>query len=411
MGILDDAIREHLDLKRKHGAPGSELQSIEDEAFGSGERPDPFAAGELFGEVGASPPGEPGAGEEPTRVVPAAEEPEAGPAGEPGEGPLSGEPLEPPTAQAPPVEAPPPPVEDGPPAPPEPAAPDTPEPPAEAASLDELLSEEDSTEMAAPPPPPPPDTAEAARPGGETAAPPPEQELPPRELVGEPEQEEEPEADAEEQEELEAEEADAVPPPPPPPPESGPEPPGRARGRVDVPTQEYSPPPAGTDERDALDDALVEEAPAENAPAGEAEPVSDVYDFATDEESFGAESDDFEALGPVTDEPAVEKDDEAQESEEFESEGYTDEGTAVRDPEDTDDFNPSTLVRDPDSEEFDSPAPVPETDEHDAEAAEADDILAGSPEFVEEGEDEDLWFEKGPPKDFDFEDENEDQKK
>ena len=67
MGILDDAIREHLDLKRKHGARDAELREIEDEAFGSTDRPDPFAAGELYGEV-AGGTAENG-GEEPTRVV------------------------------------------------------------------------------------------------------------------------------------------------------------------------------------------------------------------------------------------------------------------------------------------------------------------------------------------------------
>ena len=35
-----------------------------------------------------------------------------------------------------------------------------------------------------------------------------------------------------------------------------------------------------------------------------------------------------------------------------------------------------------------------------------EDLLAEQPEFVDEATDEeDLWFEKGPPKDFDFEDE------
>lgn len=34
MGILDDAIREHLELKRQHGAGGEDLRRIEDEAFG-----------------------------------------------------------------------------------------------------------------------------------------------------------------------------------------------------------------------------------------------------------------------------------------------------------------------------------------------------------------------------------------
>ena len=39
MGILDDAIREHLELKRQHGAGDSELKQLEDEAFGQAERP------------------------------------------------------------------------------------------------------------------------------------------------------------------------------------------------------------------------------------------------------------------------------------------------------------------------------------------------------------------------------------
>jgi hypothetical protein len=46
MSILDDAIREHLELKRAHGADEVELKKLEDEAFGPPERPedpDPFA--------------------------------------------------------------------------------------------------------------------------------------------------------------------------------------------------------------------------------------------------------------------------------------------------------------------------------------------------------------------------------
>jgi hypothetical protein len=39
MGILDEAIREHLELKRQHGADGSELKQLEDEAFGQADRP------------------------------------------------------------------------------------------------------------------------------------------------------------------------------------------------------------------------------------------------------------------------------------------------------------------------------------------------------------------------------------
>ncbi len=39
MGILDEAIREHLELKRAHGAGDDELKQLEDEAFGQAERP------------------------------------------------------------------------------------------------------------------------------------------------------------------------------------------------------------------------------------------------------------------------------------------------------------------------------------------------------------------------------------
>jgi len=34
MGLLDDAIREHLELKRRHGADADEIARIEDEALG-----------------------------------------------------------------------------------------------------------------------------------------------------------------------------------------------------------------------------------------------------------------------------------------------------------------------------------------------------------------------------------------
>ena len=47
MSILDDAIREHLELKRAHGADEAEVKRLEDEAFGPPGRPDdeadPFA--------------------------------------------------------------------------------------------------------------------------------------------------------------------------------------------------------------------------------------------------------------------------------------------------------------------------------------------------------------------------------
>jgi hypothetical protein len=40
MGILDEAIREHLELKRQHGASETEVKDLEDEAFGPASRPE-----------------------------------------------------------------------------------------------------------------------------------------------------------------------------------------------------------------------------------------------------------------------------------------------------------------------------------------------------------------------------------
>lgn len=48
MSILDDAIREHLELKRAHGADEAELKKLEDEAFGPPQRPD---GGDSFSEA------------------------------------------------------------------------------------------------------------------------------------------------------------------------------------------------------------------------------------------------------------------------------------------------------------------------------------------------------------------------
>jgi hypothetical protein len=55
MGILDDAIREHLELRRRHGAREDELRRLEDEAFGPPARP---------GEEGSPTPAEEGPGDE-----------------------------------------------------------------------------------------------------------------------------------------------------------------------------------------------------------------------------------------------------------------------------------------------------------------------------------------------------------
>lgn len=65
MSILDDAIREHLELKRAHGADDAELKRLEDEAFGPPARPDehdPFGEAEAPTEFLVAP--EVGAGEQ-----------------------------------------------------------------------------------------------------------------------------------------------------------------------------------------------------------------------------------------------------------------------------------------------------------------------------------------------------------
>ena len=53
MGIFDDAIRQHLDLKRQHGAAESELKHLEDEAFGPPSRPGEPDFPEIRGRGGA----------------------------------------------------------------------------------------------------------------------------------------------------------------------------------------------------------------------------------------------------------------------------------------------------------------------------------------------------------------------
>ena len=407
MGILDDAIREHLDLKRRHGAREAELREIEDEALGSGDQPDPFSAGgELFGEASSGgPPGAQGTtateeppaglgesapgGEEPTRLV----EPEAL-RGEPTSPPsepdlLSGEPesgidqlesREPETSE------------------PEIAIPDQPVEPPEAGesegpseSLEELIAEEE------------PFPEDAAAPPAEDSAlseptPLPEEPDGPPPVSPDQESLDVPALEPDEAQEPPLEPSDSVPDPPPPPPDTGPEPPGRARGRVDVPTQEHPPPgdtgglpPLPADEPGFEAEPAPPEEPftdegsfGDDEPAGSGGPA--LYDFETDEESVTPSSepppdtgDDFEALGPAEEEaPYLE-----------EEEPYAEEpGFATEAPRDEPPLDePSTEVR-------------PSLEDEEASAAPP----AGEPYEEGEDDDEDLWFEKGPPKDFDFDD-------
>ena len=91
MSILDDAIREHLELKRAHGADDAEVKKLEDEAFGPPQRPDepdPYAEAPteflVAPEVGAGeqPDDEPGERRAPN-IADLQEAPEPRPAPEP----------------------------------------------------------------------------------------------------------------------------------------------------------------------------------------------------------------------------------------------------------------------------------------------------------------------------------------
>jgi hypothetical protein len=78
MGVLDDAIRQHLELKRAHGAAEDEVQREEHEALGPARREQP--APEPESEADAGP--EPEADAAPEPEAEAAPEPEAEPVAE-----------------------------------------------------------------------------------------------------------------------------------------------------------------------------------------------------------------------------------------------------------------------------------------------------------------------------------------
>ena len=418
MGILDDAIRQHLDLKRKHGARDSEIREIEDEALGAGA-PDAFTAGELFNEAAAaeapareggapgsatpsgSDLGEPTAGrEEPTRLV--EPEPMEAPHGMPegiepppgrpeGAGPggtdlATDEPISPPEGlmEIPGQER----LEE-----PVPGQESLQEPVPGQESLEELISgEEPFPEDTAAPASGAPETAEPPPESGAPLEPPPapdrERPLEPPTPAPEPALEPEPMPEPEPAPDEPVPEPEGSVPDPPPPPPPGSEPPGRARGRVDVPTEEH-PPPADTgglpplsggpepgDEGAPYEEPLAgeEPLPAEGPPTDQptAEGGPQLYDFETDEEaiepaaapSAGETDDDFEALGPAEEEAPYLEEEEPYAAEE-----------------------PLAGAEPPAEEAYEGGSPERE-------------------ETYEEEEGDDLWFEKGPPQDFDFEDED-----
>ncbi len=299
MGILDEAIREHLELKRAHGADDSELKQLEDQAFGPPERPGDEGPEADLGEL---PPADADA-EAPTAFMSQPDLGEERAADGPPEAPETPARREPAAGVAD--------IQEAPPAPP--AEPDEEEPADVDASADEgpaAVEEQPAAEHEAVPAPVEHTTEE-------------------REVIS------------------------------------------------DQPTQMYDveeefssvEAPAPADE-----DLVAEEATeARLGPAEPAAPVAPVEDEEDEEDDFFDEqrlSDELDQAleGPV--EPAPEE--------------------------------PESI-----SEEHELPAE--RTEEHElprtgAQAPE-EDVLEETPDFLEEApEDDQLWFEQKPPKDFDFDD-------
>ncbi len=402
MSILDDAIREHLELKRAHGADAGELKKLEDEAFGPPQRPDqadPF--NEAPTEFLVAPPdaaadvpevADPGArsGRRPD-IADLQEAPPASPAPEEGEAPIDE--AAPPAAEAP------------------------------------LFAAEE--ELSPAPDAPPPSPTEAAEvplppPADEAPAPPTDEEHP----VGEHE---------------------IVP-------DAGPDTDER-HAIVDQPTQmfdvqaqmEAEAAAAPVEQESPSDEELVDAAQAEpqaSAPAPEepAGPPTEIHE----QPPLDIRGPDAEVAGhPPTEEESAEYDffNEQRLSDELDQAleaplPPTDEHVAMPQygdappaqpgifdfestPEPYEEDPSEEVLRrhdapEPPSEEYEQPAeePEPPAEEPPRAAAEPDsedvevaydpdtgheDVLEDTPRFLEDApEDDDLWFEQKPPKDFDL---------
>lgn len=280
MGILDEAIREHLELKRQHGAADSELKQLEDEAFGPPERP---GSGESAPDVQA---------EAPTEFL---AQPEAAESAE--------KPVEPESSRR------------------------------------EGLSIADLQE-----PPPPPDDEPA--PSDEPVGPSTEE----RHAIAE-----QPTELFEVEEELAAGDAP-----------SGPTDEELVEEEIAEPRLAPTDPLAGLDQGDEAEVTIEGPAPA-------------------DDEADEDEDEDFWDERRLSDEL-----DQALEA------------PIEPEPEAAEELEPDAKEVEPDAEE-----PEPEEDEEpEAEAPRHDeDVLEETPDFLEETpEDDQLWFEQKPPKDFDFDD-------
>ncbi len=81
MGVLDDAIREHIELKRRHGVSETDLERQEQEALGPARREASAAAEPAGEEPVAEPPGMDPVDAEPAAVEPGGSDVESAPKG------------------------------------------------------------------------------------------------------------------------------------------------------------------------------------------------------------------------------------------------------------------------------------------------------------------------------------------
>ncbi len=329
MSILDDAIREHLELKRAHGADDAEVKRLEDEAFGPPQRPDdehdPFAEAPteflVAPEVGAGeqPDDEPGERRAPNiadlqeaPVPRSAPEPAAAPAGEEDDGPADEE---------------------------------------HPAMEHEAIAE------------PGPSTEERHAIADQ-----------PTEMF-----------DVEAQFEDAATESDA------------PSDDQLAEAELAEPRLAPVDPLAG------IEASVGDDAPAELASPVEDEPADEFDEFFSEQRLSDELNQALEA--PLPDEPGAPP---------------TEEAVFIDLDDDEEDEAPAALSFDDDAPEDEpapehapaTPAPAPEPEEDTplppappASSSQHEDVLEDTPEFLEDApEDDELWFEQKPPKDFDFDD-------
>lgn len=321
MSILDDAIREHLELKRAHGADEAELKKLEDEAFGPPgrpEEPDAFA-------------------EAPTEFMATPET--AAPAEESGGRRINIADLQ--------------------------------EPPPPERTEEREEPQVEATEATAPEADAPLAPAEDVA----QAAPPAEEELP---VIDEP--------SATEHEIVVEPAEDAAPA------EAGPET-GQRRAIAEQPTELFDiEAEMGTEDAPAAEPAAEIQASRADAPAA---PLADEED--EEDEEFWSEqrlSDELDQAleAPVADEPTLSP--------------LTDEHEIPAPV-----AEPSALIYEDDQDQDDEQDDEPEDDEDDRSRPDYDpdtgheDVLEDTPDFLEDApEDDELWFEQKPPKDFDFDD-------